>query len=112
MGTVQNVTDQDFQREVLDSAVPVLVDFWAPWCAPCRALAPIVEEIAQEFKDTVKVVKLNVDDNPETAIRYGIRGIPTLLLFVNGKVVEQFVGLTTKDRIVQAIQRNLKPAFD
>ena len=112
MNAVQNVTDQDFQKEVLDSSVPVLVDFWAPWCAPCRALAPIVEEIAQEYREQLKVVKLNVDDNPETAIRYGIRGIPTLILFVNGKVAEQFIGLTTKERIVQAIRRHMKPSFE
>ena len=112
MGNIKNVTDEDFQKEVLEWPQPVLVDFWAPWCAPCRALAPIIEELAQEFSDKVKVVKLNVDDSPETAYKYGIRGIPTVILFINGQPVEQFVGLTTKERLTQAIENHLQPEFD
>ncbi len=107
MADILHVTDQNFQKEVLESAKPVLVDFWAPWCAPCRALAPIIEEIAQELSDKIKVVKLNVDESPEAPIMYGIRGIPTVILFVDGKPVEQFVGLTTKERLMSVIEKHL-----
>lgn len=104
---VKEVTDQDFDAEVLKSDVPVLVDFWAPWCAPCRMLAPTVDQVAAEFTGRAKVVKLNVDDNQETSFRYNIRGIPTLLLFKGGEVRDQIVGATSKDNIARLITAQL-----
>src|SRR5262249_28184080 len=89
MATVQQVGDDSFEREVLKSPTPVLVDFWAPWCGPCRAIAPVVEELAREYDGKLKVVKLNVDDNPQTPSRYGVRGIPNLIVFKGGEVKEQ-----------------------
>ena len=85
-------TDANFQKEVLESDVPVLVDFWAEWCAPCLMLEPIIEEISREYKDKIKVGKLDVDKNPNTAVKFGIRSIPSLLFFKNGKVEEQIIG--------------------
>ena len=90
------ITDAEFDSSVLQSEKPVVLDFWAEWCQPCKMLAPIVEEIAGEYKDKVKVGKLNVDDNPSTATKYGIRGIPTLLFFKGGKVVQQVTGVKSK----------------
>lgn len=112
MSNIKSVTDQEFQKEVLESPIPVMIDFWAPWCHPCRALAPIIEELAEKFEGRVKIMKINVDENPETPIRYGVRGIPTVILFMNGKVVEQFVGLTTLERLEQTIKNHLTPEFD
>lgn len=106
-GFAKEVTDRNFDQEVLQSPVPVLVDFWAAWCAPCRMIAPIVEQVAQEYEGKAKVVKLNVDENPETAARYNIRGIPTLLLFKNGEVRDQIVGATSKDHIERVIDAHL-----
>ena len=94
-----NFTDTAFDQDVLNSEVPVLVDFWAPWCGPCRAMAPTVDAVADEYAGKVKVGKLNTDDNPGTASRYQIRGIPTLLLFKGGKVVEQRVGAMGKPEV-------------
>ena len=89
-------TDQTFDSEVIESEQPVLVDFWAPWCGPCRVLGPVVEELADEFHGRAKVVKVNVDDSPQVARRFGIRSIPTLLFFQGGEVVDTTVGLAPK----------------
>ena len=96
------VTDATFQAEVLESETPVLVDFWAPWCGPCRMVSPILEEIDAE-RDDVRVVKLNVDDNPQTAAQYNVMSIPMLLLFKNGQPVHQIIGAMPKSRLVQEI---------
>ena len=93
---VKEATDQNFETDVLQSSLPSLVDFWAVWCGPCRALAPIIDEIASENVGKLNVFKLNVDENPDTAGRFGIRGIPTLLFFKGGKMVKQVVGVTAK----------------
>ena len=93
MGNVAEVTDSGFAQEVLKSDVPVLVDFWAPWCGPCRAIAPVVEDLAGAYAGRAKVLKMNVDDNPQTPSQYGIRGIPTLIVFRGGQVKEQIVGV-------------------
>ncbi len=105
---VQAVTDETFEEEVLKSDKPVLVDFWAAWCAPCRMLAPIVDEVAQEFSDQAKVLNLNVDENSETSAKYNIKGIPTLLLFNGGEIKDQIVGATSKDNISRMIQGQLQ----
>ena len=101
-----HVTDKDFQKEVLDYKGLVLVDFWAPWCAPCRMVGPIIEEIAQEKKDKVKVCKMNVDENVEFPQKYGIMSIPTILLFKDGEIVESMIGLQPKDAFLVAIENN------
>ena len=101
------ITDSTFEKDALTSEVPVLVDFWAEWCGPCRAIAPKLEEIAQELNGKIKVVKCNVDENPETPSRYGIRGIPTLILFKKGKEVDQIVGNQSKESILSVIQKHL-----
>ncbi|MBI4310227.1 MAG: thioredoxin [Chloroflexi bacterium] len=90
------VTDSDFEEKVVKSETPVLVDFWAEWCAPCRMIAPIVEELATEYQGKLNVVKVDVDSSPETAVKYGIRSIPTLLVFKKGKVAEQVIGAMPK----------------
>ncbi|MDQ3266325.1 MAG: thioredoxin [Myxococcota bacterium] len=91
-GDVVEISDSEFKQQVLESPEPVLVDFWATWCAPCRAIAPVVEELAARHKGKLKVAKVNIDDNQETPQQYGIRSIPTLLVFKNGQVVDQIVG--------------------
>jgi len=103
MASVQSVGDDSFEREVLQSSTPVLIDFWAPWCAPCRAIAPVVEELAAEYAGKLKIMKMNVDDNPRTPSRYGVRGIPNLILFQGGQVKEQIVGAVPKSQLVKAI---------
>ena len=103
--SVKEVSDDTFEREVLESENPVLVDFWAAWCGPCRMLAPTLEAIAEQYSDSATVVKLNVDDNPSTAATYGIKGIPTLILFSGGKEVERVVGATSKESISRMIER-------
>jgi thioredoxin 1 len=99
--------DSTFKSEVLDSKLPTLVDFWAPWCGPCRALAPVIEELATEFKDKLKVVKVNTDDSQEVAVRHNIRSIPTVLLFKDGKIVETIVGALPKRHFVDMVQKHL-----
>jgi thioredoxin 1 len=106
-GKVPEVGDQNFETEVLKSGMPVLVDFWAAWCAPCRMLAPVVEAIADKYQGKAKVVKLNVDENTLTSGKYNIKGIPTLLLFKDGVIKEQIVGNTTKDTISKMIDNHL-----
>ena len=102
-----HVNDKNFAGEVLQATLPVLVDFWATWCGPCRSVSPIVEELAKEFAGRVKVTKLNVDENPATPSQYGVRGIPTLLLFKGGKLFDQIVGAVPKARLVTMIQKAL-----
>jgi len=105
MASVTTVGDDSFEREVLQSTTPVLIDFWAPWCAPCRAIAPVVQEIAQDYAGKLKVLKMNVDDNPRTPSRYGVRGIPNLIIFQGGQVKEQIVGACAKAQLVKAIDQ-------
>ena len=102
-----HVSDKNFESEVLRSGIPVLVDFWATWCGPCRAISPIIEELAKEFSGRVKITKLNVDENPATPGQYGVRGIPTLILFKEGKVLDQIVGSVPKARLKAMIEKVL-----
>jgi thioredoxin 1 len=106
-GTVSEVTDNNFQAEVLESEVPVLVDFWAPWCGPCRMVAPVVEEIAKERGEALKVVKMNIDENNETAIAYNVMSIPTLIVFNHGQVAKTVIGAYPKKRL----EAELEPAL-
>ena len=106
-GKIVTVSDSEFESSVLQGDKPVLIDFWAEWCQPCKMLAPTVEEIAGEYEDKIVVGKLNVDDNPATATKYGIRGIPTLLLFKGGQVVQQLVGVKSKAEIKKVIDENI-----
>lgn len=105
--SVLAVTDSTFSKEVLKSDKPVLVDFWAPWCGPCRKQGPIIEEVSSELKGKAKVVKLNTDENPKCAQTYNLGGIPALIIFKNGKIVEQKLGLTEKDALLQTINKHL-----
>jgi thioredoxin 1 len=104
MANVKELSDQDFEAEVLQAAGPVLVDFWAPWCGPCRMIAPIVEELAKENGDSLKVTKINIDNSPQVATNYGVSSIPTLMIFKNGEVAERFVGVQPKKRLQEAIE--------
>ena len=101
------VTDATFEEEVLRAGEPVLVDFWAPWCGPCRMVAPLVEELAGEYDGKMKFVKLNTDDNMQTAARYGIRSIPTLLMFKGGELVDQIIGFRPKGDLKRTIDKAL-----
>jgi thioredoxin 1 len=100
---IVQVSDDTFDSEVLKAPVPVLIDFWAPWCGPCRAIAPIVDQLATEYAGKLKIVKMNVDDNPRTPANYGVRGIPNLILFKDGQVQQQIVGAVPKAHLVKAI---------
>ena len=102
----RQVTADTFQRDVLDADVPVLVDFYADWCAPCRAIAPAVDAVAGDFEGRAHVAKVNVDDSPDLAARYGIRGIPTLLVFKNGEAKESLVGAVGKPALVEALEKH------
>ena len=105
MSDVQNISDETFQHEVLQASTPVLIDFWAPWCGPCRTIGPVVEELAGEYNGRLKVVKMNVDDNPKTPAQFGVRGIPNLILFKGGEVKEQIIGAVPKAHLVKAIDK-------
>ena len=105
--TIVYLTDDSFQNEVLESAEPVLVDYWAEWCGPCKMIAPILTEIATEYQGKVKVAKLNIDENPQTPPKYGIRGIPTLMLFKDGNVEATKVGALSKSQLTAFIDTNL-----
>ncbi len=102
------LNDANFQTEVLDSVVPVLVDFWAPWCGPCRMIAPVVEEIAREYDGRLKVGKLNTDENQQTAAAYGVMSIPTLMIFKGGEVVERIIGAQPKEALTPKIDAVLQ----
>ena len=105
MSAVVEVNDVDFEKEVLQSEVPVLVDFWAPWCGPCKAIAPVVEELAKEYGERLKVVKINVDENKEAAMKYNVRGIPNLILFKDGEAQNQIVGAVAKQELAKAVEQ-------
>jgi thioredoxin 1 len=105
MSTATSVSTQNFETEVMQSAMPVLVDFWAPWCAPCKKIGPIVEELAADYTGKVKVVKVNVDDNQNLASQFGIRGIPTVMIIKDGQVAESFVGLRSKEDLAAALDK-------
>jgi thioredoxin len=107
VANVQEVNDGSFDKDVLQSAQPVLIDFWAPWCGPCKAIGPVVEELAQDYAGRLKVVKMNVDDNPQTPSKYGVRGIPNLIIFKGGQVQDQIVGAVPKAQLVKTIERTL-----
>jgi thioredoxin 1 len=101
------ITDDSFEKEVIESTQPVIVDFWAPWCGPCKTLLPILEEVAEEYTGKIKVVKINVDENPNTAPKFGVRGIPTLIIFKNGQVAATQVGLLNKTDLAKLIDQHL-----
>jgi thioredoxin 1 len=100
-------TDDNFEGEVLKSDKPVLIDFWAPWCGPCKAIGPIVEELATQYQDKIKVMKLNVDESQKSAVTYGVRSIPTLIMFKGGKVSDTLIGLVPKEKLEEFIKKSL-----
>ena len=106
---VKDVSDNSFETDVLQSDQPVLVDFWAEWCGPCRMMTPVVESVAEKFQGTAKVFKLNVDDNPSISQRFGIKGIPTMIVFKDGREAERLVGATSEQAITRLIEEQLKP---
>lgn len=99
------VSDSNFESEVLQNETPVLIDFWAPWCGPCRAIAPVLEELAKEYEDQIQIKKMNVDENPNTPSKYGVRAIPTLMLFKNGDVAGQVTGAVSKSNLKELIDQ-------
>ena len=107
MSAAVQVTDASFKQDVLESEVPVLIDFWAPWCGPCRMVAPVVDEIAQQYDGQIKVVKLNTDENPNVASQYGIRSIPTLMIFKGGQRVDMVVGAVPKTTLANTLEKYL-----
>lgn len=104
--TILNVTDQSFQNDV-ENGETVLVDFWAPWCGPCKMIAPVLEEIDKEIGDKLTIAKVNVDENPDTSGRYGVMSIPTLMVFKNGKMVDKLVGFQPKEQLLNSLQKHL-----
>ena len=102
-----HITDDTFEAEVIQSAMPAIVDFWAPWCAPCHMIAPILQEIAEEYDGQLKVAKLDVDQNPQVATQFGIMGIPTMILFKDGEAVERLIGYMPKERLLEKITPHL-----
>ena len=104
---IVHISDESFEEEVLQSEQPVLIDYWAEWCGPCKMIAPVLEEIATEYSDRLKVVKLNIDDNPHTPPKYGIRGIPTLMVFKNGQVEATKVGAVLKAQLIAFLDDSL-----
>lgn len=104
---IMEVSDQTFESDVLQSDMPVLVDFWAPWCGPCKAIGPVIEEVSKNYDGKIKFAKCNVDDNPVSPGNYGIRAIPTLILFKDGKKLDQIVGMVDKNRITESLNKAL-----
>jgi len=104
---IKHVTDNSFEADVIQSSTPVLIDFWAEWCAPCRMMSPILDEIAEEFQGKVTVAKINTDENHETAVKFGIKGIPTLMLFKNGELIATKVGAATKSQLTSFLEPHL-----
>ncbi len=107
MSNARAVTDAEFKTEVLDSAVPVLVDFWATWCGPCQTMGPVIDALAGEYEGRVKIMKLNVDENPQTPAQYGIRGIPTLIVFKGGEEMQRIIGASPKGNVDEALKKVL-----
>jgi len=103
-----HLTDSNFKKEVLESELPVLVDFWAPWCGPCKMIAPIIEDLAKEFDKKIRIGKINIDENPKIATHYGIMSIPTIVFFKKGKVMEQIVGVLSKSKFKRKLEENLE----
>lgn len=108
MSNILTVEDGNFQQEVLDSEKPVIVDFWATWCVPCKAIEPVVEKLAEEYKEKIKVVRINVDNSQKTPAKFGIRGIPTILMFKNGRVMGQLVGAVPKRKLEELFTKALE----